>query len=485
MHFDDLREYIAKVDEFGEVERINGADPHLELGTIYTINAQGPNPMLFLFDEIKGYQKGYRIATNLLGSRIRGRLARNIPLDLAGEELQEYSHHRIFDKRPVPPEWVDSSPVFDNVMEGADVDLARFPSPFWHEMDGGIYIGSGSACITRDPYEGWINMGSYRSQVFDRNHIGLHTAHGHHGQIIRDKWFEQGLDCPIVISLGQEPSLLVFSGNVEPWGVSELDIAGFIRGAPVKVVKGKTGLPIPASSEITLEGFIMHPDHAPMHLEGAFGESSGYYSHIGGHEAPVVRIDAVYYRNDPIIVAQPPVRNGARDDSAGEGRDGGEVGLMKTLKEAGFHDIRGVGHAGPFQVVSIHQMYAGHAKRIADWFMSGAGGRPPRMLALVDDDIDPHDAREVFWAISTRTDPAESVHIYRNMWISPTQPRPSPEKKEVPLEHGLTLGCLLVDALKPFAWKDQFPPTNDVSPGLREKIIDKWSEQLFLEPRKT
>jgi 4-hydroxy-3-polyprenylbenzoate decarboxylase len=216
-----------------------------------------------------------------------------------------------------------------------------------------------------------------------------------------------------------------------------------------------------------------------MRVEGAFGEMSGYYSHIGGHPAPVVRVDAVYYRNDPIICGHPPYKN-VRSGDGGERFTGH---ILKSLLEAGFHDIRGIGHAGPFMVVSIHQMYAGHAKRIADYLMSGAADRPPRMLVLVDDDIDPNDAREVFWAVNTRLDPAESVHIYRNMWVSPTNPRPTPHQKEIPLEHGLTLSCMVLDATRPFAWKDEFPPVVDVSPDLRARVIDKWGEYLALEPK--
>src|SRR5438093_1893986 len=256
MHFDDLRQFIAKVEELGEVERINGADPNLEIGAIFAINGQGPNPKLMLFDDIVGYPKGYRIATNVLGSRVRSRLARNIPLELDERELDAFLTKRLYDKKPVPPEYVATAPIFDNVMQGNDVDITRFPAPLWHERDGGPYIGCASAVLERDPESGWVNLGSYRSQVYDRNHVGLHTAHGHHGQVIRDKYFERGLDCPVVISLGQEPSLLAAAGSNEPWGVSELDIAGWIRGEPVKVVKGQyTDVPIPAGSEIVLEGF--------------------------------------------------------------------------------------------------------------------------------------------------------------------------------------------------------------------------------------
>jgi UbiD family decarboxylase len=480
MHFDDLTQFINKVEELGEVERINGADPHLEIGAIFAVNGQGPNPKLILFDEILGYPKGYRIATNVLGSKLRSRLANNIPLELEGKELDEFLTRRLYEKRPVPPEVVATAPVMDNVMEGNDVDITVFPAPFWHERDGGPFIGSASAVLARDPESGWVNIGSYRSQVFDRNHVGLHTAHGHNGQVIRDKYFERGQDCPVVISLGQEPSLLAAAGFNEPWGVSELDIAGWIREAPVPVVQGPvTGIPIPAGSEIVLEGHIMRPDQEPMRVEGAFGEMSGYYSHIGGHPAPIVRVDAIYYRNNPIICGHPPYKN-VRSGDGGERFTGH---IMKSLTEAGFHDIRGIGYAGPFMVVSIKQMYAGHAKRVADYLMSGAADRPPRILILVDEDIDPNDTREVFWAVNTRLDPAETVHIYRNMWVSPTNPRPTPAQKEVPLEHGLTLSCMVLDATKPFAWKHEFPPVVDVSPELRAKIVDKWGEYLALEPK--
>src|SRR5438874_3335394 len=106
MHFNDLSQFIAKVEELGEVERINGADPNLEIGAIFAVNGQGPNPKLFLFDEIAGYPKGYRIATNVIGSRVRGRLANNIPLDLEEKELEAFLTQRLYDKKPVPPEYV-------------------------------------------------------------------------------------------------------------------------------------------------------------------------------------------------------------------------------------------------------------------------------------------------------------------------------------------------------------------------------------------
>ena len=50
----------------------------------------------------------------------------------------------------IPPVIVDDGKVFENVIEGDDVDLEIFPTPVWHEGDGGRYIGTGSYNVTAD-----------------------------------------------------------------------------------------------------------------------------------------------------------------------------------------------------------------------------------------------------------------------------------------------------------------------------------------------
>ena len=62
---------------------------------------------------------------------------------------------------------------------------------------------------------------------------------------------------PVAIAFGQAPLLLMVGGNELPYGVSEYDYAGGIRGEPIEIIPGPvTGLPIPASAEIVVEGFF-------------------------------------------------------------------------------------------------------------------------------------------------------------------------------------------------------------------------------------
>ena len=62
---------------------------------------------------------------------------------------------------------LDHSPVLGNVMEGGDIKLSYFPVPKWHPRDGGRYLVTGCAVITRGRDTGQVNLGTYRVMVVD------------------------------------------------------------------------------------------------------------------------------------------------------------------------------------------------------------------------------------------------------------------------------------------------------------------------------
>src|SRR5436853_141042 len=114
-----------------------------------------------------------------------------------------------------------------------DIDRLRFPTPQWHEADGGRYIGTAALNIMQDPDEGWVNVGTYRSMIHDRNSLLLYISPGKHGRLIRHKYFERGQPCPVAIAVGQDPAVTLSAFYSAQWGVSEYDFAGWLRGAPV------------------------------------------------------------------------------------------------------------------------------------------------------------------------------------------------------------------------------------------------------------
>ena len=99
----------------------------------------------------------------------------------------------------IPPRVVNDGPLFENVFEDKDIDLLSLPVPHWHEEDGGRYIGTADVTITRDPEEGWVNLGCYRVMVHDRDTLALYISPGKHARIHRQKRFDKREPLPVAI----------------------------------------------------------------------------------------------------------------------------------------------------------------------------------------------------------------------------------------------------------------------------------------------
>ena len=124
-------------------------------------------------------------------------------------------------------------------------------------------------------------------------------------------------------------------------------------------------------------------------------------------------------------------------------------------------------------VVALRQRYDGHAKRAA--LVAAAHSYMARIVVVVDDDIDPSNLADVMWAVATRCEPAEGIDIVRNAWSSALDPRISPDDKE----RGVTSHSkAIIDACRPFAWREQFPPTSALSPDEARAIEVKWGKIL-------
>ena len=475
MDFEDYRSYLAKVTEIGEVKEVHGADTKTDIGPITEITAWTPEHPVVLFDEIPGYPSGWRIAAHSFDSYQRMRLIYGFEDGLRGRELVQWWKDKLDHYEPVPHSIVASGPVMENVQRGDDVDITAFPAPIWHADDGAPYLATGGASILRDPDDGSLNVGCYRGMVYDRNTIGHHLAGGHNGQVIRDKYFERGQNCPIVISLGNDPAFTLAGAENVGYGQSELEFGGFMRGKPFEMLEGPiTGLPIPATAEVVLEGEIMNPANEAKRPEGPWGEGAGYYAST--FNQPPVRIKAVYHRNNPIIMGEPTLRYRNRGSGAAFA---GTARRWHMLTQAGFEGIRGVAQSGPYLVISVRQGYAGHALRIADFAMSGLADRPPRYLVMVDHDIDPFSPAQVNWAINTRVDPAAQVHIQRDRWCNVINPAGlTPEKCAI---EDYTLGTMIIDACKPYRWRfdwDRMFKESDIAEDLRSTTAEKWSSVL-------
>jgi len=126
-------------------------------------------------------------------------------------------------------------------------------------------------------------------------------------------------------------------------------------------------------------------------------------------------------------------------------------------------------------VVSIEQRYAGHAKQVGVAASVCQGGAcQGKWVIIVDDDIDITDPEEVLWAMGTRCD-VEKIDIIRDIWSAMTPPLVKPQLKagKFPVS-----SRAIVDACRPYDWRQEFPPVNIFSDEYRKEIAEKWGIQI-------
>lgn len=217
----DLRAWLETARQFGELQDVPGADARLELGAISEMNVKVDGSPALLFDEIKGYPKGFRVLTCSTASPARLSSLLRLPV--------ERDHRKLVQRlRGLPKQWqaaaaeyepvvAGKGPVLENIQSGKDVDINIFPSPLWHEKDGGPYIGTGCCVVTKDFDSDWVNVGTYRVQAFDRNHVGLDMIPGKHGAIQYEKHMKAGKPFPVAIVIGCDPLGYLISGIEVPF----------------------------------------------------------------------------------------------------------------------------------------------------------------------------------------------------------------------------------------------------------------------------
>jgi len=371
----------------------------------------------------------------------------------------------------------------ENTDTGEQINVLKFPVPRFHELDRSQYFGTSHAVIQKDPDTGWVNLGTYRIMVVARNRLALHAVPGKHGNIIEyEKYFAQGKVMPVAIATGLDPVLWWLSCQRDtPWGVSEYEAAGGIKGKPIEVIEGQyTGLPLPAHAEIVVEGEC-HPGEFVD--EGPFGEWHGYYANRGLETVPepLIRVKAVHHRNDPILTCAQPAAPPSDIHLMLSVAD--SVAIRRRLESFGIPGVKGVwarytGSGGLFNVISIEQLYSGHSRQvglIASQYPSEMGA----YTVVVEEDIDPSNLDQVLWAMVTRTLLDRSIQIIPNCHTyNGHSAIPLAEKRATDKPKPLTAARVVIDACRDLSWKEDWYPIARISPELRTQIIEKWKSIL-------
>jgi 4-hydroxy-3-polyprenylbenzoate decarboxylase len=470
----DLREWIALLEREGELVRVAAeVDPHLEVTEIVdrTVKAGGP---ALLFERPKG--SSHPLLINQFGTERRMCLAFGVerlddvaarladvlemqpPEGLAAKVRGLKTLKSIADSRP---KTVKRGPSQDVVLQGDDVDLGLLPVQTAWPRDAGPFITL-PAVITHDPRNGQRNVGMYRMQVLGPRATAMHWQIHKDGRA--DYLFSEGR-MEVAVALGLDPITAYSASAPLPKHIDELMVAGFLRGAPVELVKGVTvDLEVPAEAEIVLEGYI---EKGELTDEGPFGDHTGYYT--PAELFPVFHVTAITMRRDAIypsiVVGKPP------QEDAWLGKATERIFLPAvrlTVPEIVDYDLPVAGAFHNLCIVSIRKAFPGHAKKVMHAIWGLGMLSLTKGIVVVDEHVDVHDYEQVMFYVGANVDPKRDVVIAEGPLDH--------------LDHSPTLqfvgGKIGIDATAkgPLEGAREWPPEIDMSDEIRELVDRRWSE---------
>jgi len=429
MKYKDLRDFIARLEQDGELKRVAvEVDPYLEMTEICdrTLRAGGP---ALLFENPKGHD--IPVLANLFGTTQRVAMGmgeesvaalREVGILLATLKEPEppKGMKDAWDKLPVfkqvlnmAPKTVSRAPCQEHIVEGSEVDLSRLPIQTCWPEDAGPLI-TWALVVTKGPHKERQNLGIYRQQVIGSNKVIMRWLPHRGGALDFRDWCEArpGERFPVAVALGADPATILGAVTPVPDTLSEYAFAGLLRGAKTEVVKCiGNELLVPASAEFVLEGYIEPGEAAD---EGPFGDHTGYYNEV--ERFPVFTIERITHRDQPIYhstyTGRPP------DEPAVLGVALNEVFvpiLQKQFPEIVDFYLPPEGCSYRMACVSMKKQYPGHAKRV----MLGVWSflrqfMYTKFVIVTDDDVNVRDWQDVVWAMTTRMDPGRDTTVIEN-----------------------------------------------------------------------
>ncbi|WP_457750031.1 menaquinone biosynthesis decarboxylase [Sulfurimonas sp.] len=373
---DELKIIDAELDIYLEI-------PHLAYAEVKKEN--GGKALLFTNVVDKKSDKKFEepVLMNVFGSYKRCELLFGRTIESVADEITKLLHMKppsgIKEKISLASELFSLKNIFPKRLKGEgecqqikyledEIDLYKLPVLTTWEQDGGPFITMGQV-YTQSLDGAMVNLGMYRLQVYDKNHLGMHWQIHKDSSHFFDQYQKAGKKMPVSIAIGGNPLYTWCATAPLPYGVNELLMYGLITKKPAQLVKSlTTPLYIPKDVDYVIEGWV-DPDN--LQTEGPFGDHTGYYTLEEPY--PVMEVSAITMQKErtflATVVGKPPLE----DKYMGWATGKIFFPLLKTTapdlldyhmpENAGFHNLI---------LAKMQPLYKGHAKQFMHAFW-GAG----------------------------------------------------------------------------------------------------------------
>lgn len=470
-----LRQLLSEAKSMGELKTITQPiDWNEEMGALNYMVAQQENAPVLWFQNVKEARYGSSAVFNLFAmAKDRIALSLGLPKGLSIRDVVQSTKKNF--GRKIPPRMIpaEKAPVNEVILEGSQIDITGFPAPKMWPRDGGRYLGTWDVLVTRDLDDGHLNLGTYRQMIHGPRELFCYWSPGKDARLQSERYWSQNKPFPVAAVYGCDPVLLIVGCQTVAKNESEYDYIGGLWNEPVEVFHSDlTGLDLPASAEIIVEGF-MHPGKEAS--EGPFGEFTGYYGRPEDR-TPIIDVERVRFRKNPILtcalMADHPANELGLITAIARGAN-----IWNDLEKLGVPGVKGVycfpAGAGGWAItaVSIEQRYAGHSSQVATLAAQcPAGAYFSKLIVVVDHDVDPTDIHQVLWAISTRCRPEKDIEILRNTWSTWLDPSRNPPEERPWGSKAIINACMEHKYLKTFS------PRSRLRREVYDRLSARWKE---------
>lgn len=409
MAFEDFREFLAALRDKGELIEVDRpVSLDLEVGKALRKSAACSGPAI-IFNK---NGTPHPLVGGVYNSRSKALIAFQATED------------NVFDKvlkglnNPIPPVLVDQGSAQENVIAAEQIDLSQLPIPKYSPLDGGAYITPGIV-VSTDLETGITDLGNYRFQMIDSKTLSFLAQPSHRFGKNIAKARKKGLKTyTAALIIGVDPILAYTCQFQLTDTTNDFDIAGGLRGSPVKLVQCKTiDQKVPATAEFVLE---LEVDLTQNVFEGPLGEYTGFYT--PGSPKPIARVKAITHRNNPyfqaLLTGVPPTENHILKQIPFESSFFNTMQKnFPTLKKVAIPPSGGVSF---YLIMGMEPRFAGEARQAI--LAAMASNLRPKVVVAVNTDIDVQNPDEVEWAISFRMQPHEDVIIVDKVPAGPLDP---------------------------------------------------------------
>jgi len=399
-----LRSFTERLEANGDLLRISReVEPKFELPSLIS-QLEKQRGKAYIFENVKGSK------FPLVGGLYSGapRIAEALDIDgYAGKthrDLQSVFAQAM--ANPAAHTVGDNGAVKEVIKTGDDVNLLELPVPTFFEFDSGPFI-TGAVGVSRHPDTGQLNVGFYRTLILGPNRMVINASSMSDLRKIYAAYEERGEKMPIAMCIGVDPALTFCASGKHPPGVSELDIAGALKGEPIEMVKAEmSDLLVPANAEIVIEAEVDFSEK----MENTLGEFADQY---GPETAPCSTPVAITHRKDAMFYSIMAGRH-PEHNSIGNISVYGILHMLEAELRKQFDNIVEINVACEPKLGTMLHIFISIDKKsdeepeqlIRAAFAADGGLFPVSMITkrivVVDQDIDVFNLEDVEWAVWSR-----------------------------------------------------------------------------------